>query len=92
MYLVKESSERAKKIFAPIVKNTTPLPKTIGSEFPFAAMAVGQSFFMQFKENTPYQFSLVKERIWRYNKKYAVYFVALKHNDEPKRLEVARIA
>lgn len=92
MFIVKTSSERALKMKAPKLKNETPLPSRIGSEFPFKALGVGQSFFMQRKECSPYLFSLVKERINRYNKLYAVHFVAIKHNDEPKRLEVARIS
>ena len=91
MYIVKQSSERALRIRPPKIKNETPLPSNIGREFPFKALAVGQSFYLQYCENIPYKFSLVKERINRYNKLYAVCFVAIKHNDAPKRLEIARI-
>ena len=91
MYIVKQSSERALRIRPPKIKNETPLPSRIGSEFPFKALAVGQSFYLQYCENIPYKFSLVKQRINRYNKLYAVCFVAIKHNDAPKRLEIARI-
>ena len=91
MYIVKQSSERALRIRPPKIKNETPLPSRLGPEFPFKALAVGQSFYLQYCENIPYKFSLVKERINRYNKLYAVYFVAIKHNDAPKRLEIARI-
>jgi hypothetical protein len=92
MYIVSQSSKLAlsAKLTKPI-KNTEPLPSRIGSEFPFKALAVGQSFYLKYDENISYKFSLVKERINRYNKLYAVYFMAIKHKDEPKRLEIARL-
>ena len=91
MYIVKQSSERALRIRPPKVASELPLPSNIGKEFPFKALAVGQSFYLHYCENIPYKFSLVKLRINRYNKLYAVHFVAIKHNDAPKRLEIARI-
>lgn len=91
MYIIKQSSERALRIKPPKAESELPLPCNIGKEFPFKAMAVGQSFYLKYCENMPYKFSLVKQRINRYNKLYAVHYVAIKHNDAPKRLEIARI-
>jgi hypothetical protein len=92
MYIIKKSSERALKIKAPVLKNKQPLPVLISFEFPFKALSVGESFYLQYNENPYYKFSLVRERANRYNKKYAVHFAIIKHDDFPKRLEIARIS
>lgn len=88
-YMIRSSSEQAKQMFAPVVTNQEPLPLRIGKEYPFNSLMIGQSFFLKFNETLPYVRILAKERISRYNKKYAVYFVTVKHSDA---LEVARIA
>lgn len=94
MFLVKPCSEKAKRlVFYPNFGDKPPFIGTrIGKEFPFAAMGIGQSFFMQRRECSLPEFSLVKQRIARYNRMYAVYFATVKHNDEPQRLEIVRLA
>jgi hypothetical protein len=92
-YKIHTMSERAKRIFIPIIKNKKPFPQTqrIARDFPFFTLLPGQSFFVVFKETLPYDRVLVKERMQRYNRFYDRYFVALLHRDEPKRIEIARI-
>ncbi len=81
------------KIFVPDVDRSKPMPeRSLGKEFPFHGMQVGDAFYLRFDETSPYIRSLAKERLKRYNRSYRVYYVAIKHEDEPKRLEVARIA
>lgn len=91
MYIVKQSSERALRIRPPKIKNETPLPSRIGSEFPFRNGPSRSVVYLQYCENIPYKFSLVKNESIVIISTYAVCFVAIKHNDAPKRLEIARI-
>lgn len=92
-YQIKPMSQRMAKIFVPDVDQSKPMPaRSLGNEFPFHGMQVGEAFNMRFDESSPYYRSLAKERLKRYNRSYRVFFVAIKHDDEPKRLEVARIA
>ncbi len=91
-YALKPHSKRANNVFVPDIKNTKPFKHKLNDQFPFQAMKVGESFFMINSETTHYERSIAKERVSRYNRCFAVYFVTLKHEDEPKRLEIARIA
>ncbi len=92
-YQIKPMSDRMKRIFVPDVDQSKPMPeRSLGKEFPFHGMKVGEAFVMLFNETTPYLRTLAKERLKRYNRSYRMYFVSIKHEDEPKRLEIARIA
>ena len=91
-YLIRPASDEAKKVrihlMLPLV-NQVPLPKKVKSDFPFKALGIGQSFFMLNEETAYYEKNLLKERIRRYNEKYAVYFHCIQHADK---LEVTRLA
>jgi rhamnose utilization protein RhaD (predicted bifunctional aldolase and dehydrogenase) len=91
-YQLKPHSARAANIFVPDVDLSKPMPiRSLGAAYPFHAMQPGQSFFLRFDETSQYIRTLAKETLKRYNRSYRMYFVAIKHEDEPKRLEIARI-
>lgn len=91
MFRIRPSSKIAAQCTKPVIAGKGPLSERVRGPFPFKRLQVGQSFFMRYDEATPHEFWQVKEQIRRYNKQYAVFFYAIKHKDEPKRLEIARL-
>lgn len=84
----KEAQKLVDKYIVKVKKSKLPLRTGVETPFPFKAMSIGQSFFMDKKDLSYYIDYLVKKRIRDYNKRYCTEFAIVKHEDK---LEVVRV-
>lgn len=89
-YLVKPSSATALRMKRPRITNKRPLlDSNDNGEFPFRSLLPGQSFFMQYNENSHAKIAKALAKRLKFNREFAAYFIAISHFES---LEFARLA